>query len=548
MTRPKPGLAGRLPILPAHTTMLACAVLLVLTACPNDEPPPARASGEIRIEAGEPGSLDPARADDLDEIMIVRSLYKGLVDYDPKTAAVRPASATRWQISSDARQYTFTLRRNNRFSNGEPVTADSFVRAFNRVAGKAQGSPLAVQLSTIVGYKDFRDAKTDNLAGVTALDEYRLQITLQGSDADFLARLGQPAFYPIPSEAALSTQKPSWSEHPIGNGPFMVEGWSHNESVTLVPNPRYYGPPPKIARVDFVLLSDLDLAYEEWQKGTLDWTRVPRAKEKQAEAQNPQRLIKKATSTLWYLVVVTDQAPMRNVLLRQAVSLAIDRRAISASMFAGLHPPATGIFPPGMPGYRDPEGATGPCLYCGFDPARARGLMADGRVPPSTTVTLAFSEGTFAEEWVPRLAQDIQRTLGIRTEIVSTKPFSDYRAFLASARTGVLGALSRTMSYPTPDSFLRPLFAPGGDANFSRWENPTYTGYIEEARVERKDAERNVIYRRAEDLLVTQLPIIPLWWEGELRLVNLSRFPDLGMDPFGYPTLETASLKKDATG
>ncbi len=548
MTRPKPGLAGRLPVRPAHAMMLACAVLLVLAGCPNDTPPPPVARGEIRIEASEPGSLDPARADDLDEIMIVRNIYKGLVDYDPKTAAVRPASATKWTISSDARQYTFTLRRNNRFSNGEPVTADSFVRAFNRVAAKAQGSPLAAQLSEIVGYKDYRDAETDNLAGVTALDEYRLQITLNASDADFLARLGQPAFYPIPSEAALSTQRPSWSEHPIGNGPFMVEGWSHNESVTLVPNPRFYGKPPSIGRVEFVLLSDLDLAYEEWQKGTLDWTRVPRAKEKQAEAQNPQRRIKKPTSTLWYLIVVTNESPMRNLLLRQAVSLAIDRRAISASLFAGLHPPATGIFPPGMPGYRDAEGGSGPCLYCGYDPARARELLADGRVPAGTTVTLAFPGGSFAEDWVARVAQDVQRTLGIETEVVSKKPLSDYRTFLTATRTGLLGAFSRTMSYPTPDSFLRAMFAPGGEANFSRWSNPTYEGYIEQARVERKDAERNVIYRRAEDLLVTQLPIIPLWWEGELRLVNLARFTGLDMDPFGYPTLETAAPKKDATG
>src|SRR6185503_2011173 len=120
----------------------------------------------------------PARADDADEIMVVRNVFKGLVDYDPVTAAVRPASAVSWRISSDARQFTFNLRKTNRFSNGEVVTADSFVRAFNRAASKALGSPLAAQFSTIVGYKDFRDAKADNLSGVTALDEFRLQITL----------------------------------------------------------------------------------------------------------------------------------------------------------------------------------------------------------------------------------------------------------------------------------------------------------------------------------------------------------------------------------
>lgn len=528
--------------------MIACAFLLLLTACPNDTPPDTRATGEIRIEASEPGSLDPARADDLDEVMIVRHVFKGLVDYDPKTAAIRPASAARWQVSTDARQFTFTLRRNNRFSNGETVTSDSFVRAFNRVASKAQGSPLAAQLSGVVGYEDYRAAKADTLAGVTALDEYRLQITLKAPDADFLARLVQPAFAPVPSEAAIKTQKPSWSDHPIGNGPYMIDNWSHNESVTLVPNPRWYGAAPKLARVDFVLLSDLELAYDEWQKGNLDWTRVPRAKENQALAQNRGRLIEMATSTLWYLVAITDQSPTNNLLLRQAISLAIDRRAISETLFAGLHEPATGIFPPGMPGYRNAAGGTGPCLYCRYDPGRARDLMRDGGVPKSIEITLAVAGGTFAEEWADRLALEIQRTLGVRIDVVTKKPLSDYRAYLTGARSGVLGALSATMSYPTPDSYLRPLFAAGGGMNFSRWSNPTYDGFITQAHTERNDGDRTQLYRRAEDALVSQLPIIPLWWEGELRLVNLPRFSNLEMDVFGYPTLETAAPKKATTG
>jgi len=174
--------------------------------------------------------------------------------------------------------------------------------------------------------------------------------------------------------------------------------------------------------------------------------------------------------------------------------------------------------------------------------------MRDGGVPTSISITLAVGGGTFAEEWADRLAVEIQRTLGVRIEVVTKKPLSDYRAYLTGARTGVLGALSATMTYPTPDSYLRPLFGPGGGMNFSRWSNPTYDGFIAQAHSERSDGERNQLYRRAEDLLVSQLPIIPLWWEGELRLVNLPRFSNLEMDALGYPTLETAAPKKATTG
>ena len=548
MTRPKPGRAGRFPVPPPRMAILACAAMVVLTACPNDRPPEARSTGEIRIEAAEPGSLDPARADDADEIMIVRNVFKGLVDYHPKTAAVRPASAASWRVSADAQQFTFTLRRKNRFSNGESVTADSFVRAFNRVASRAQASPLAAQLAGIRGYREYREAKTDNLAGVVALDEYRLQINLSSSDADFLTRLGQPVFSPVPSEATIATQKPSWSEHPIGNGPFMVESWRHNEAVTLVPNPMWYGKRPALGEVNFVLLSDLDLAYDQWQQGNLDWTRVPASKQKQSEAQNPQRLIKKATSTLWYMVAVADASPTRNTMLRQALSLSVDRLALSAALFAGLHPPATAIFPPGMPGYRDPGNGPGPCFYCRYDPSKARELLAEGRVPPTTTITLAFAGSTFAEEWAARVAQDIQRTLGLRTQVVSKKPLSDYRDFLTGTQEGLLGALSWTMSYPTPESFLGPMFSSGGEANFSRWSNPSFDRLIVAAHVQRSDELRNTLYRQAEDVLLEQLPIVPLWWEGELRLVNLPRFTGLNMDAFGYPTLETAVPRKGAAG
>jgi peptide/nickel transport system substrate-binding protein/oligopeptide transport system substrate-binding protein len=297
-----------------------------------------------------------------------------------------------------------------------------------------------------------------------------------------------------------------------------------------------------------VLLSDLDLAYDQWQAGNLDWTRVPAAKEKQAIAQNPQRLIKKPTSTLWYLAAITNLTPTHSVLLRQALSLAIDRRSISAALFAGLNPPATGIFPPGMPGYRDPGSGNGPCSFCTYDQGKARSLLAAAKVPKTTTITLAYAGSTYAETWAPRVAADIQRTLGLTTQLVAKKPLSDYRAYLTATPAGLLGALSWTMNYPTPESFLKPLFGGGGEANFSRWTNSAFRELTARAHSERSDGNRTALYRDAEDVVLTQLPVIPLWWQGELRLVNLSRFTGLAMDPFGYPTLETAVPTKGATG
>jgi len=533
---------------PQVTGLLLCALLLLLTACPSDNPGRPTAADSIRIESSEPASLDPARADDPDEIMIVRNMFKGLVDYDPVTAAVRPASAASWKVSSDARRYTFTLRKTNRFSNGEGVTAESFVRGFNRAAAKAFGSPLASQFSNIAGFNDYRAAKVDGLAGVTALDEFRLQITLTNSDADFLAKLAQTIFSPMPSEAAMSIQKPSFGEHPIGNGPFMIEEWKHNEAVRLVPNPEWYGKKPALGAVTFVLLSDLDLAFDQWQAGNLDWTRVPPTKLRQAETENPSRVIKRSPSTLIYLVAITNLGPTQSTPLRQAISYAIDRRAISAKVSAGIDPPATGLFPPGMPGYRDPGSSSRACSYCSYNPPRAREILKLSRVPASTTITVAFPAGLGADAYAAQVAAYIHANLGLQTRLVEKKPLSDYRSFLSTTTAGLLGSLTISMSYPSPENFLRSMFAPGGDANYSRWSNPSFDQFMTQARTERNGATRIESYRRAEDLVLANLPVVPLLWRGELRLVNLSRFTKLDMDPFGYPALETAVPKKGTSG
>ena len=526
--------------------MASLAFFLLLASC-TSTPRLRPVSGSIRIESGEPGSLDPVRADDEDEVMIVRNIFKGLVEYDPATAVVRPASALSWRARPDAEQFTFSLRRNNRFSNGEQVTAENFVRAFNRLASKAVGSPLASLLSGVAGFAEYRAAKIDSLTGVVALDEYRLQITLTAPDADFVAKLGEPAFSPIPSDNAMAAQRPSFAEHPIGNGPFVVDRWDHNESVTLKPNPRYYGVQPKLRDVTFVLLSDLDLAYDQWKAGNLDWTPVPSTKLREAQLQNPSRIVKRATGTLLYLVAITTLSPTRNVALRQAISLAIDRRALSTQLFGGLAQPATGVFPPSMPGYRDPGSGAGPCGYCTFDETRARGLLTAAHIPPATTIRIAYGSGSGTDAWAQRVAATITQTLGLKTQVIPKRPLSDFRTFLAGAKDGLFGALSLSMAYPTPASFLDSMFASGGEASFSRWSSPTFDSFATQGRSETNEAARETVYRHAEDAVLAALPIIPLWFEGELRLVNLSRFSKLTMDAFGYPTLETAVPAKEAT-
>ena len=525
----------------------ASAVLLIVRAACTGHPTSKPVAGGIRNESGEPGSLDPVRADDPDEVAIVRELFRGLVTYDPVTADPKPAAATSWRVRPDAEQFTFTLRHDDRFSNGELVTADSFVRAFNRLASKAVGSPLASILSGVTGFGEYRAAKIDSLTGVVALDQFRLQITLTAPDADFVAKMGQPALSPIPSDNAMAAQRPSFAEHPIGNGPFVLDRWVHNESITLKPNSRYFGKEPALSEATFVVLDNLDDALDQWKAGNLDWTPVPPEKWREAQLQNPSRLIKRATGTLLYLVAITDLSPTKNVALREAISLAIDRRSIATQLFAGTAQPATGVFPPAMPGYRDPGSGGGPCDLCTYDETRARSILAAAHIKPTTTVRVAYGEGSGTDAWAQRVTAEIGRVLHLPTQLIPKKPLSDYRAFLAGAKGGLVGAESIAMRAPTPADYFDRLFTPGADLALSRWNSGAFNGLVSQAGSETNDVGRDALYRHAEDAVLSALPIIPLWFAGELRLVNLSGFSKLSMDAFGYPTIDIAVPVSEAT-
>ncbi|MGH7425509.1 MAG: peptide ABC transporter substrate-binding protein, partial [Candidatus Methylomirabilales bacterium] len=403
---------------------LLVSIALVASACRKVERPrEPLTKGLFRVEEGEPGSLDPPHADDSTEIVVVKNIFEGLVTYDDKTAAVGPGMATKWEQNPEATQFTFTLRRDATFSNGEPVTAESFVRGWTRATAREEDAELAYHLSGIKGYKEHHDAGTAaNLEGVVAKDRFTLEVTLSGPDPEFVIKSGHVAFMPVPKQQTIRAQNPSWGEFPIGNGPFMLKGpepWKHNQSITMVPNAKYRGgrPRPSLSEVRFVVFQDLETAYAEWQAGNLDWTHVPPGKLKEAEEKNPGNFLKRTSAGLTYLDTITDKAPTNNKLFRQAISLAVDREAINQAIFNGLQQPADSIIPPRMPGYRQ-----GACKFCTYDPARAKQLFKDSKVRIRGKLAIYLNAGAGHEEWMQAVGAQIKTNLGIDYQVATKGP------------------------------------------------------------------------------------------------------------------------------
>lgn len=511
----------------------------------------------MRVELSEPDSLDANTADDSEQITPVHQLFRGLVDFNNRTAKVEPAIAERWEPNANATEFTFHLRKNAKWSNGEAIDANSFVRGWSRATSKTLASPVAYHMAGIKGFADQQSAKTTTLSGVQAVDQYTFKVSLSAPDADFIVRAGHPVFSPTPADATIAAQKPSWAEFPVSNGPFRLkEAHKHNQSVTLVPNENFYGPKPFLAEVQYKLIADFDTAYTEWSAGNLDWTRIPGGKFKEAKTANPGKFVIRPTAGINYvnfnLLFKADGSNKAD--FRKAISLAIDRQAISNAAFAGLQVPATGVIPPALPGYRKPNAqGVGPCEFCKFDVTRAKALFAQSGVKLAKPLLLSYNGGAGHEIWMQALGKGLETNLGIKVKYEAFQPFSKFIEFRNGPQANGVQRNAWGMDYPTPDNFLFPLFDSRSDAikaggdNSSHYANPAFDKLIDQARAETDATKRVKLYQDAEDVMLKDMPVIPLWWRTQFRLSALDKFGGLTMNAFEEPTVETAFLKKTSS-
>lgn len=537
-------------------------IVLLATSCggtPSDDnggasggDQPTR-GGLIRVESQEPGSLDPPLASGSEDARIARLLFDGLVGYNSKTAALEPRVATSWESNEDATEWTFHLREGTKFSNGEEVTADSFVRGATRATSPdIYNNPdgLGYHLNGVKGTVERAAGKADNLPGVEAVDSKTLKFSLTSADAEFAVKAGHLPFSPIPSDATIAGQKPSWAENPIGNGPFKMKGpWQHNQTIELVRNDSYYGKETYLDEVRFVIAPDQDTSYVNWQASNLDWTRVPPPKLREAREQNPGNFLVRDMAGINYLAFTLKNPPMDNKLFRQAVSMAVDRKGINDAVFFGLNTSATGIIPQLMPGSRV-KGSIGPCKYCSYDPAKAKELFQRSGVKIDK-LTMYFNAGAGHDEWMQAAAQQIATNLGFPVEAVAaTTQFTGSGGYTGWVKSGAPASLDRlawSMDYPTPDNFLYPLLYSSSKDNKTNYNNPDYDKLVENARKE-KDADARVkLYQQAEDLVLEDIPFVPMWWRTQFRLAKLDKFGGLAIDPFEDPTLREAYVKGGAS-
>lgn len=537
---------------------LALAVsMLAVTGCggttdeePGDGPvADEKAGGTFKFYISEPAFIDPINLQESEGTQVGQAVFDSLVTFDPITSEIKPAAAESWSANEDATVWTFKLVEGAKFHNGREVTAADFKYAWERICTPANLSEISYHLSAVVGYDDMQAEEATELEGVKVIDDYTLEVTLSYAFADFEYVVGHPALAPVPQEE-VEADPAAFADKPIGNGPFMMaEPWAHDQYIKVTRFDDYYGDAPYIDGVDYVILADQDTAFLEFQAGNLDFVQIPTGQIQAAVEQygespdgytvNPgEQVSLGGEQAIYYLLVNNEQEPLDDPLVRQAMSMAIDRQDICDKVFEGTREPATGIVPPGIVGHR-PDAFP----YAKFDVEAAKAKLAEAGYPDGEgfpKITIEFNSGSGHED-ILLLVQENLKAIGIEGEMVG----SEWAQYLDKLGAGdySIGRLGWIADYPVMDNFLYPLFKTGSGDNYSFYANAEVDALMDEARGTADGDERVALFREAEEIIGEDSPVIPMFYYKHTRVAS-ERVNDGIYSPNGLFTFESVWLSK----
>jgi oligopeptide transport system substrate-binding protein len=513
--------------------------------------------GTINYYLGDITAIDPYNVQESEGTQVAQSLFDSLTVIDAKTGEVKPAAADSWSSDSSAKVWTFKLHPGAKFADGTPVKASDFVFAWNRIAESASKnatdpSQIAYHLGPVVGF-DAAQAKGTPMPGVKAIDDLTLEVTLSYPFADWPYVMAHPALAPVPQKLVeegvdYNGAKVPFAEMPVGNGPFkMSEPWKHDQYVKVVRNDDYYGTKAHIDGVNFAIYKDLETAYREFQAGTLDFTQIPDGQIATAKTQYGvstdgytvapgKGVLLGAETAIYSFTLDNAKKPLDNAKLRKAISLAVNRQAINDTVYEGTRVLATGMVPPGLPGYQ--EGLWPDSKY---DVAAAKAALADAGYPggkglPSLKINYNVGAG---HDKVVALMQSDLKAIGINTTS-ETLEGAQHWDLLRTTKYDI-GRDGWIADYPIADNFTYPFFDSKSADNHSHYSNPEVDAMILKARSTTDDAARAAMYTKIQQKIGETNPTVPIVYYSH-RHVGSNRLNDFVYDNQGLAHFDTAWL------
>lgn len=525
--------------------VLASAGLL-LAACGDGDSADggdAATGGTFSVQIGEPENpLIPGNTSETEGAQVVDTLFTGLVQYDENTELAYTGVAESIE-SDDNTTWTITLKDGWTFHDGSPVDAASFVDAWNYTALSTNAQGSSYFFANVEGYDDLQgetDADGNEIAppaatemsGLEVVDDLTFTVTLTAPFAQYPITTGYTAFFPLPP--AFFDDPEAFGKKPIGNGPFMAEeDFGPGEGITLTKYEDYAGDNAAHAdAVEFRVYTEVNTAYLDVQGGNLDVSRdLPTDATTSAPEEFGDRYIERESSSFQYLAFPTYDKRFSDKRVRQAISMAIDRQAITEAVFSGTRVPAHSAISPVVAGSRADA-----CQYCELDVEAANALLDEAGFDRSTPIEWWFNAGAGHDEWVQAAANQVRTNLGIDYSLRGDLQFAEYLP-LGDAK-GFTGPfrLGWVMDYPSPQNYLEPLYStaalPPNGSNSAFYSNPEFDDLIAQANRAGSNDEAIELYQQAEDVLLEDLPIMPMFF-GLEQAVHSEHVSNVAMDAFG---------------
>ncbi|MDR1435964.1 MAG: peptide ABC transporter substrate-binding protein [Puniceicoccales bacterium] len=498
---------------------LAPLLLLFLSPLVGCGKSPTNPNGTLRIgNVTEPQTLDPHLMVDLQQFNIGRALFEGLVTLDCGTLEPIPAVAESWEISPDGLTYTFHLRPNCRWSDGSPIVAEDFVYSIRRALSPDFAAPMAELLFPILGSKEFYGgtAPWESVA-VAATDDATLSITLCRPTPYFLSLLTNPVWSPVQRrclerDGAATGRNSNWTRpgSMVSNGPYELAEWRVGDCVLLRKNNSHREvsewSPDAVA---FYPIGDCATEQNAFENGEIDITATIPPDRTSIDSSTVSEV---ESLGVFYYILRCDVPPLNNRHLRLALSLAIDRGKLCQLIGRDPRFAAGNLVPPGCGDSHNYEFAHG------YDPERARRELSLAAVGKNSHPISIAVNGTANHKLIAQAIQEMWlKELGISIDLRC----EEWKSFLITRRSGnfTVARGGWIGDYNDPTTFLN-LFHSAGTNNFCRWTNGEYDRELDAAERELDGAKRNSHLHRAEEILLGEAPIIPLYFETNRHRIS----------------------------
>lgn len=495
-------------------------------ATPGDtqEPTQPTVAQDLKLNARtEPPSLDPGTATDSTSFEILRVLQEGLVRLDTEGKVTKGSGMAKdWKISEDGLVYTFYLKDDVKWSNGDPVTAHDFEYAWKRVLNPETASDYSYQLYYLKNGEKYNNGEvTADEVGVKALDDLTLEATLEAQTPYFLQLTAFGALYPVNKNVVEAN--PNWAADAatyVSNGPFTLTEWVHDSEVVVSKSDTYWNKDAiKLNTITWAMVNDDNTEYQLFQNGDLHVADNPPSDLTYDLIQSGKAKSVPILGTYMYTINVTEE-PFNNANVRKAFAAAIDRDALVNQVTKGGQLPATGFVPPGasvdLP--KELRDVNGNLIPSGSE---AKALLDKGMEELGLTefpeVTISYNTSEGHKMIAEAIAAMWKENLGVNVKLFN----QEWKVYLDTLdnRDYQVGRIGWLGDYMDPMTFLD-MFVTGGGNNWPGYSNSEYDALIAKAKATGDQQERLDAMAEAEKILMDEMPIIPIYFYTDVYMVQ----------------------------